>query len=449
MEEKKYLKGWQKVAYGSGDFGSNFMYTFVSSFVLLYLTNTVGLNAGVVGTLMLLAKCFDGVTDVFFGRLIDVTKSKMGKARPWMLWSTFPLAVCEIMLFNIPQMSQTYQYVYFFVVYTLLNSIFYTANNIAYASLTALITKNPHERVQAGTYRFMFAMLAGIVIAAVTTALVDVFGGGVAGWRGVAFLYTFLMIAFNLFAVFSIKEVTADEEKAGNTAGISFLRGMKLLVTNRYYLLILAFYLLQYGMQAISNGVGIFYCTYVLNQAEALGLFSFASMIPMIVGLAVTPALVKRFGIYRVNCIGMVFSVVFGIVFIPVGYLGNLPLMLVVTALRGLGMSPMLGTLNAVIADVSNYTFQKDRVHLDGTMYSCASMGIKLGGGIGTAICGWMLALGGYVNSATTQSAQAIATLQFMYIVIPAIICVLMLLVLSGLNVQKGLLRLEEEGCVA
>jgi GPH family glycoside/pentoside/hexuronide:cation symporter len=202
-------------------------------------------------------------------------------------------------------------------------------------------------------------------------------------------------------------------------------------------------------MQAISNGVGIFYCTYVLNQAEALGLFSFASMIPMIVGLAVTPALVKRFGIYRVNCIGMVFSVVFGIVFIPVGYLGNLPLMLVVTALRGLGMSPMLGTLNAVIADVSNYTFQKDRVHLDGTMYSCASMGIKLGGGIGTAICGWMLALGGYVNSATTQSAQAIATLQFMYIVIPAIICVLMLLVLSGLNVQKGLLRLEEEGCVA
>jgi GPH family glycoside/pentoside/hexuronide:cation symporter len=303
--------------------------------------------------------------------------------------------------------------------------------------------------VQAGTYRFMFAMLAGIVIAAVTTALVDVFGGGVAGWRGVAFLYTFLMIAFNLFAVFSIKEVTADEEKAGNTAGISFLRGMKLLVTNRYYLLILAFYLLQYGMQAISNGVGIFYCTYVLNQAEALGLFSFASMIPMIVGLAVTPALVKRFGIYRVNCIGMVFSVVFGIVFIPVGYLGNLPLMLVVTALRGLGMSPMLGTLNAVIADVSNYTFQKDRVHLDGTMYSCASMGIKLGGGIGTAICGWMLALGGYVNSATTQSAQAIATLQFMYIVIPAIICVLMLLVLSGLNVQKGLLRLEEEGCVA
>lgn len=90
MEEKKYLKGWQKVAYGAGDFGSNFMYTFVSSFVLIYLTDTVGLNAGIIGTLMLLSKCLDGVTDVFFGRLIDRTKSRMGKARPWMFWSTFP-----------------------------------------------------------------------------------------------------------------------------------------------------------------------------------------------------------------------------------------------------------------------------------------------------------------------------------------------------------------------
>ncbi|MBR2422910.1 MAG: MFS transporter [Oscillospiraceae bacterium] len=445
MEEKKYLKGWQKVAYGAGDFGSNFMYTFVSSFVLIYLTDTVGLNAGIIGTLMLLSKCLDGVTDVFFGRLIDRTKNRMGKARPWMFWSTFPLAMFEILLFIIPDMGQIAQYGYFFVVYTLLNAFFYTANNIAYATLTAFITKNPNERVQAGTYRFMFAMLAGIVISSITAGLVDGFGGGAAGWRMVAIIYTLVMIGFNMLTVFSVKEVTEESgEKVENTAGVSFLQSIKLLLSNKYYLLILAFYLLQYGMQGITNGVGIYFCTYVLNNPDALGLFSFAGMIPMIVGLAFTPGLVRKFGIYKVNKYGMAFSVVFGIAFAVVGYSGNMMLMLGVSMLRGLGMSPMLGTLNAVIAETSEYTYRKDKVHLDGTMFSCSSMGIKLGGGIGTAACGWLLALGGYVGGAAAQSAGAVSMITFMYAVIPAIICVLMFLVVSGLNVEKGIKALEK-----
>ncbi len=228
-----------------------------------------------------------------------------------------------------------------------------------------------------------------------------------------------------------------------DSEGITFLKSMRLLFSNRYYLLILAFYLLQYGMQGITNGVGIFFCTYVLKNPDALGLLSFAGMIPMILGLAVTPALVKRYGIYRVNRAGMIFSAVFGLVFIPVGYMGNFPLMLVVLALRGLGMSPMLGTLNAVIADASAYTFQKDQVHLDGTMFSCSSMGIKLGGGLGTALFGWLLSFGGYENGAAVQSASAIGMMQVMYIVIPAVICILMLAVIWGLDVQKGMERLK------
>lgn len=89
---KKYLSVPKKRAYGSGDFESNFFYMLVSSFMMLYLTDSVGLNAGVVGTLMMVSKLLDGVTDVFFGSLIDKTHSKMGKARPWMFFSAIPLA---------------------------------------------------------------------------------------------------------------------------------------------------------------------------------------------------------------------------------------------------------------------------------------------------------------------------------------------------------------------
>ena len=88
-KQKNYLTFWQKVAYGSGDFGSNFFYMLLTSFAMLYLGNYVGLDVGIVGTLMAVSKLLDGITDVFFGRLIDKTNTRMGKARPWMFFSAF------------------------------------------------------------------------------------------------------------------------------------------------------------------------------------------------------------------------------------------------------------------------------------------------------------------------------------------------------------------------
>ena len=149
MEEKKYLSFFNKFGYGTGDFAANMVYGLVSSFVMIYLTNTVGMNAGIIGTLILVSKLLDGVTDIFFGNLIDRTHSKMGKARPWMLWSYVGNALALVATFAIPEsMGDTAKYAYFFIFYTLLNAIFYTANNISYSALTSLITKNPNERVQ-------------------------------------------------------------------------------------------------------------------------------------------------------------------------------------------------------------------------------------------------------------------------------------------------------------
>ena len=99
MREKKYLKWYQKLAYGAGDLASNCSYGLVSSFLLLYLSDTMGMNTGIIGTLMLISKVLDGVTDVFFGRMIDKTKSKLGKARPWMLYAQIGVSLCLLLLF--------------------------------------------------------------------------------------------------------------------------------------------------------------------------------------------------------------------------------------------------------------------------------------------------------------------------------------------------------------
>ena len=102
MTEKKYLHWYNKVGYGSGDIAGNVVYALLSSFVMIFLTNTIGLNSGIVGTLIAVSKLFDGVTDVFFGALIDKTRTRMGKARPWMLWGYVGCAAALAAIFFIP-----------------------------------------------------------------------------------------------------------------------------------------------------------------------------------------------------------------------------------------------------------------------------------------------------------------------------------------------------------
>ena len=189
MKERKYLKWYNMVGYGSGDIAGNVVYAFLTSFVMIYLTNTIGLDAGIVGTLIAASKLLDGVTDVFFGNMIDKTKSKMGKARPWMFYGFFGCAATLFAIFAIPtNMGQFAQYAWFFIAYTLLNAVFYTANNIAYSALTSLVTKNSSERVQMGSFRFIFAFSTSLLIQSITVGAVDALGGGAAGWRNIALI---------------------------------------------------------------------------------------------------------------------------------------------------------------------------------------------------------------------------------------------------------------------
>ena len=241
MEEKKYLKWYNKVGYGSGDIAGNEYMHFCQHFVLIYLTNTVGLKSGIVGTLIAVSKLFDGVTDVFFGAMIDKTKTKSGKARPWMLYGYIGCAVTLVAIFAIPaNMGEFAQYAWFFICYTLLNAVFYTANNIAYAALTSLVTKNSKERVQMGSFRFMFSFGTNLAIQSITVGAVELLGNGAAAWRIIALIYCVIGIITNTLAVFSVKELPEEELKSNGPMGIeddklSFKQTVKLLFENKYF----------------------------------------------------------------------------------------------------------------------------------------------------------------------------------------------------------------------
>lgn len=453
MQEKTYLKWYNKVGYGSGDIAGNVVYAFLSSFVMIYLTNTVGLNPGIVGSLIAASKFFDGVTDVFFGAMIDKTKTRLGKARPWMLYGYIGCAVTLAAIFAIPvDLGKTAQYAWFFIAYTLLNAVFYTANNIAYSALTALVTKNSRERVQMGSCRFIFAFGTSLLIQSITIGAVAYFGGGAAGWRTVAIIYSLVGLAVNTVSVLSVKELSEEElnESAEETGAeteekYGLVTAAKLLVSNRFYLMICGVYILQQVYGAMLN-MGIYYMTYVLKNENLYGVFSWAINIPLIAALVVTPSLVTRWkGMYRLNLRGYMLGTFGRAMVVVAGYMGSIPLMLLFTGIAALGQGPWQGDMNAVIASCSEYTYLTQRKRVDGTMYSCTSLGVKLGGGLGTAIAGWMLAASGFDGKLAVQSASCIAMLYFMYLWIPMLINLVITFILSKMNVEETNEKLKQE----
>ena len=449
--EKKYLKWYNKVGYGSGDVAGNVVYVLLSAFVMIYLTDTAGLNAGIVGTLMMVSRLFDGFSDVIFGALLDRTKTRMGKARPWMLWGFVGCAGMIIAIFAIPtELGETAKYAWFFIAYTLLNAVFYTANNIAYSSLTALITRNGSERVQMGSIRFMFAFGTNLLIQSITVGGVAMFGGGAAGWRTMAIIYALLGLAVNTLSVFSVKELppeelAGDDDTKQKDDTLTVLESAKMLLSNKYYLLILVVFLLTQIFTAMLN-MGIYFMKYILGDENLLGTFAWAINIPLIVGLLVTPIIVKKFGeMYRVNLGGYVIATLGRLGVLVAAYFHNIPLMLVLSAVASLGMSPLQGTLNAMIAEASEHTWLRTGKRIDGLMFSCTSLGVKVGGGIGTATAGWLLAASGYNGELSMQPDSAIQMLYVMYVWFPLIANALIFLLLTRLDVEKANARLREQ----
>lgn len=465
----------RQLAYGLGGFGSNYSWTFVASFVMFYLTTVVGLSAAVLGTLMLVARFLDGITDIMIGGLIDRTHSRMGKARPWLFWSTFPLAISQVMLFCVPSgLPENGKYAWVFVSYLLLGAFFYTASNISYNTLVSLATRHQQSRVSMGSIRFICALSAGLVLNSTTPALVQALGGGAAAWSVLAGIYSLIFVVFTLITVFGVRElVTEEEREAAQSASprtstppsevssaiptteadtsnaqaaaatTPVLASLGLLVRNRYFIIMLALFLVTYVASGLAQTAGIYFATYVLGNANLLGPISLASMVPTVAVLALTPQLNKRYSMRAVCLAGSCVSLVGAAV--AYAFSTNLTLLLIGLALSAMGSAPLIGTMYAFVAATAEYALLRFSVKMEGVVYSCCSVGLKLGTGLGTAALGWLLAAGGFVNGATTQSESALTAISTSYLLVPLLLAALRIPLLWALDVEKTNERLRSE----
>ena len=192
--------------------------------------------------------------------------------------------------------------------------------------------------------------------------------------------------------------------------------------------------------------MGTYYATYILGNQNLFGVFSWAVNIPLIIALVFTPTLVAKWsGMYKLNVLSYSLATVARALVAVAGYMGsgNVPLMLLFTAVAALGQGPWQGDMNAVIAACSEYTWLTKHKRVDGTMYSCTSLGVKLSGGLGTAITGWLLAASHFDSALAVQPESCISMLKIMYLVIPFTLDAVITFILSRMKVEEANAKLR------
>jgi len=169
------LKFSEKVGYALGDGAANIAWRGVATFLFIFYTDVFGLNPAVVGVLFLIARFGDGIIDILMGIVCDRTNSKYGKFRPWILWTAIPLGITLSLLFTTPNLGPTGKVIYAYATY-LLFFLIYTANNIPYGALMAVMSPDDKERTSLGSYRMVGAFTGGMVVQGALLFLVAHFG---------------------------------------------------------------------------------------------------------------------------------------------------------------------------------------------------------------------------------------------------------------------------------
>lgn len=445
---KKYLTLWNKIGYGLGDGASMIPYQIIASFLMLFYSSYVGLDPAIIGSLMMVAKLFDGVTDVIFGFIMDKTHSKMGKARPWVFYGMFGVEVTFIAMFISPHLtSVTAQYAWFFIFYTLHNAVFYTMTTNSYSSLVYLITRNNSERLQLGSFRYCTTMIFGTVLTMVSLGFVKHMGGGTKGWLIVVCVYSVIALIVNAISVYSVRELP-EERAEGNHAAdsqkdkLSFGKGLSILLTNRYFILIVAMYIALYLSGSVTATVNVFYTTYVLESDAVFGMLNIAYNIPMIAAIVLMPFMTKMFGsIRKTNVICCILSIPACVLMSVCAYQKLVPGILAGLAVRSFANGAVIVSMGTLVSMTCDNVFRTKKVHIDGMIFSSTGIGIKVGGGVGTALAGFLLSAGGFISStsgtAITQPESALKMITFIFGVVPLFIFLLLLVTCLLMDVEK------------
>ncbi|QYJ76736.1 glycoside-pentoside-hexuronide (GPH):cation symporter [Shewanella sp. FJAT-52076] len=382
----------EKIAYGLGDTASNIVFQTVMLFLTFFYTDIFGISAAYVGTMFLAVRIMDAVTDPLMGYLADRTNTRWGRYRPYLLWFAFPFAAISVLAFTTPDLSESGKEWYAFATYALL-MLAYTAINIPYCALGAALTTNPAERVSVQSYRFVFAMLGGVMVSALTLPLVDFFGQGdkAKGYQLTILAMSIVGAVMFLLCFIGTKERDfSTDDSSGNFKAAA----AALWANDQWRVLSTAAIFLLTGL-VLKSTLAIYYVKYFLGREDMISVFVTSGVVGNIFGVALAKKLADNMckvkAYIRLQLIAA--ALCMAAWFVPADqYVLALVFYIAWNFTINMG-TPLLW---AKMADTVDYGQFKTGVRTTGLVYSSVIFFIKLGLAIGGALGGWLLAAYGY-----------------------------------------------------
>ena len=441
MEEKKLSFGY-KMAWSSRGV-SLAINVLVMGYLTYYLTDVIGMSAGLVGGLLLASKVFDGVTDILVGFIIDRTHTRWGKARPYQAF-ILPCWLLTILLFAIPNMGTAGQAVYVFMLYTLVNSVCATFLNGSDALTLARITETKRQQVSLTAINGIMVMIFCILYSILFPQLLDRFMGVDKGrWVAVMAVTGVILgvVGMARFLVCKERKDLVEEAKAA-TGELSLKESVSALFHNRYILMLTAIVLLYNLSTGLFTATNTYYFKYIVGNVGLASVVGAASLLTP-VAIAFFPKITAKTGIVKFMRYGFLAAIA-GYVLRIIGGTNIVTLMLG-TVLTMVGTISASSYINVYIVDCIAYGRWKTGKSADGLVSSITAFGNKIGNSLASGVTGFVMGMAGYVGTAAVQTESAIRSIHVLFNWLPLVAVAVMFVIALRYNLDELMPHIREE----
>ena len=418
----------EKYSYGIGALGKDLAYAIVSTYLMVYFTDAVGLNPAFVGTLFLVARLWDAVNDPAMGMIVDNTRSKFGKFRPWIFIGTVLNAVVIVFLFRKPDLEGLPLYAYFSIMY-ILWGMTYTIMDIPYWSMIPTLATTKEDREKISVVPRIFASLGGLTVTTFGIALVNKLGNGnqIKGFEYFALGIVIIFIISTIVTCINVKEKTQVQV---NNEKVNIKQAFNILKQNDQLLVFIGIVLAYNLAMQLAGGAAIYYFKYVAGKESLFSLYSFFK-VAEIGGLMLFPVVTRKIGRQQVFRVATILPM-FGLITLFISGLiapQSILFISVSAVLLNLGSGFLLGSTTVMLADIVDYGEYKLGSRNESIIFSAQTLLVKLA----SALSGWLIGVGlsliGYVAGAAVQSNITIIGIRVIMTIIPSIVALVMYII--------------------
>lgn len=448
------------LGYLLGPCGALLLNAVLATYLNVYYTDVLKLTTIWGGAFLvvfpLISKIIDAATNVIMGYIIDRTKTKQGKARPWLLLSAPLVAISGILLFTVPKASETIQVIWVMLSYNLFYSFAYTIYNMSHNLMCPLSTRNTIQRGSLSVFnQISTIMMSGIIVALVfPMAIMPMLGVDKTKWIIVMSIISILSLPLTLLEYYFTKERVTEEQTLTKERKIPFLMQLKVVLMDKYTLIMFVYFFIYTFATSLKNLGLVYYCNYVLgsyNDGITQTLVSVVGGIPMGIGIFAVWPLAKKFGKRNVTVAGFIlYSLGSAICWIAPE---NMIIVIIGQFIKNIGGLPCAYVFMALFADGLDHIEWKSGIRCDGTAMSIYNIIAVSTVGVATSVFNAMLSSSGYVapeiidgvTIAASQSIEVKNMITFAFVGLETITGIILAILLLFLNVEKNITKKQEK----